>query len=67
MYVLKSVFGGICVLGGLVIIIGIILASSPVGILDTFSGLSYSIVPFAVIGLFGLLMIIIGIALVRSP
>jgi len=66
MFVLKSIFGGIGILGGLVIIIGVILASPPVGILDTFSGLSFSLPLFTVIGLFGFFSILIGIRLLRS-
>jgi hypothetical protein len=66
MFVIKFIFGGICVLGGLVIVICVILASPPVGTLATFSGLSFSLPLFTVIGLFGFFSILIGIRLIRS-
>ena len=66
MFVIKFIFGGICVLCGLAIVICVILASPPIGILATFSGLSFSLALFTVIGLFGFLAILIGIRLIRS-
>lgn len=66
MFVLKFIFGGICVAGGLAIVICVIVASPPVGILATFSGLSFSLPLFTVIGLFGFLAILIGVRLIKS-
>ena len=60
MSLLKFILGALLFVGGALIVFGILLASPVSGVTATFAGLSFSFVPFLVIGIVGLIMILIG-------